>query len=259
MHCAIRSLLVTLMLGGAASAEAALVPSPLQFDFGLNAAGITSGPGTTTLTNTGNQPVAVAGIALLSQPTGVFARTGGSCSAAPFTLAAQASCTIVHTFTPSRADTFYETYRVTLSGGGFVDFGLRGEGEVGHLAISPWQLSFPQTAVGTTSAPLTLIVTNDRSVPVQISAFTSTNVPAANAFVRAGGTCPTPPFSLDSNAACTLSYTFSPAQTGESQIYVEIRTLGLSGYFPVELWGIGLPEIALFANGFEAPAGVSIR
>lgn len=253
MHRAAGLVLGALLLGGAAGARADLVPSPLQYDFGLYAVGLTSGPGATTLTNTGNQAVTVASVTLVTPPTGVFASAGGSCGAAPFTLAAQASCTLLHTFSPSRTDWFYETHRLTLSGGNFVDFGLRGEGEAAHLAISPLHLYFPDTRVGTTSAPVTTTVMNDRWVPIEIVGYSSDNVPAASAFVRSGGTCPTPPFLLVSNQACTLSYTFSPTQVGESQIYLTIHGAGGSGYFPFGLNGAGLPETALFADGFEVP------
>lgn len=251
--------LSTLLVGWAAGARADLVPSPIQFDFALHAVGSTSAPGATTLTNSGNQAVTVVSLTLVSQPSGVFAPAGGSCGAVPFTVAAQGSCTIAHTFSPNRVDTFYETLRATLSGGSYVEFGLRGEGEVAHLAISPPSLIFPDTRVGTTSLPITTSVTNDRLVPIQIAGYSTSNVPAASAFVRAGGTCPTPPFPLFFNQSCTLSYTFSPTQVGDSQVYLTIHGAESTGYFPVELSGVGLPEIPLFKNGFETPATLAIH
>src|SRR5262249_29209813 len=139
-----------------------------------------------------------------------------------------------------------------MAGGGMLDFGLRGEGDVARLDISPRIVSFPDTPVGTIGPERTVQVKNIGPVPAQITGYTTTSVPAVSAFVLTGGTCPTPPFPLNPFALCTLSYTFFPGQEGESTMAVGIRTSGASGTFPLDLWGMGLPETALFADGFEA-------
>lgn len=257
MHCAVRLLLGMLLSIGAATARADLVASPPQLDFQLYPVGTTSEPRATTLTNTGNQALTIAAIAPVTAPAGVFARAGGSCGAVPFTLAPQASCTVAHTFTPNTVDTFYETQRVTMAGGGTLEFGLRGEGDIARLDISPRTVIFPDTPVGTIGPERTVQVKNIGPVPAQITGYTTTSVPAVSAFVLTGGTCPTPPFPLNPQALCTLSYTFFPGREGESTMSVDVRTFG--GSFPLDLLGMGLPETALFADGFEIAAPVSLQ
>lgn len=234
----------------ATDAQAVLDATPRELDFESQALHTTSAPKATTLRNTGNQAVTVVGIATHLPPLGVFARAGGTCGGVPFTLAPQATCTIAHTFTPGSIFTYYETIRLTLAGGELFDFGLRGEGDLGHLVISPESLSFFPTPVGAMGPELTAKVNNVRSVPVQVTEFRSTSVPAVSAFVRTGGSCPTPPFELRGDGACTLSYTFYPAQAGQSTMNMDIVTSGGSGNFPMWFSGDGV-EISLFYDGFE--------
>ena len=250
MHHTVRLLPGMLLLSVAANARADLVASPLQLDFQRHPVATTSEPQSTTLINTGSKALTIVAIAPATVPLGVFTRAGGSCGAVPFTLAPQGSCTIAHTFTPSRVDTFYETQRVTMTGGGTLEFGLRGEGAVAQLDVSPRIVIFPDTPVGTIGPERTVQVTNIGQVPAQITGYTTTSVPAVSAFVLTGGTCPTPPFPLNPFASCTLSYVFFPGQEGESTMEVGIRT-SASGTFPLDLLGTGLPETALFADGFE--------
>lgn len=137
-----------------------------------------------------------------------------------------------------------------------MDFGLRGEGAVARLDVSPAVVTFPDTPVGAIGPELTTQMTSAGKVPVQITGYTSTSVPAISAFVRTGGTCPPPPFPLNVFASCTLSYTFAPSQEGVLSMDVDIVTA--TGSFPLHLLGTGLPETALFTDGFEAPVPAPI-
>jgi hypothetical protein len=254
MRHTLRLLLGMLLLTGAASVGAALVPSPGQLDFRYQAVFTTSDPKATTLTNTGNQALSVVSV---TQASGVYARAGGTCGAAPFTIAAQASCTIAHTFTPSRVDLFYQTLTVTLAGGERVDFGLAGEGSEGYLEITPPSLWFSSTPVGTIGIEQSANLFNNRPVPMQILQIGSTSVPGAAAFVRSGGTCPQPPFQQGAYASCTLAYTFAPTEVGN--VWMTVDIMASSGTFVLHLSGDGAPEISLFGDGFETPALAPIQ
>lgn len=245
--------MLLLLLLGTTDANAVLDARPRELDFESQALHTTSAPEATTLRNTGNQAVTVVGIATLLPPLGVFARTGGTCGEVPFTLAPQATCTIEHTFTPGSIFTYYETIRLTLAGGQLFDFGLRGEGDLGRLVISPESLSFFPTPVGAVGQELTAKLQNVRSVPMQVTEFRSTSVPAVSAFVRTGGSCPTPPFEFYAYWSCTLAYTFYPAEAGQSTMNMDIVTSGGSGNFPMSFSGDGV-EISLFYDGFEGMA-----
>lgn len=249
-----RVLLGMLLILGSTGARAALVASPWQLEFDVQAALTTSAPKATRITNTGNQAVTVTAVAPFLPPLGVFTRAGGSCGEVPFTLAAQAACTIEHTFRPHGINTYYETIRMTLAGGGFVDFGLAGEGDIGRLDITPVSLAFFPTPVGTVSDEKWVQILNGRDAPVLVTGFTSTSAPAASAFVRTGSTCREPPFELRGGFGCALAYTFAPTQEGQSTMNVTVLTSGQSGNFPFSISGDGTPEASLFADGFEVAA-----
>lgn len=242
----IRLLSGILLLCWVANASAELLPTPIQVDFHEHAVGITSDPLATTLLNTGNQSLTVAAV---SAATGVYARAGGSCGAPPFTIAAQASCTIQHTFTANALTLFYQTITLTLAGGDSVPFGLRGEGAQGHLTIDPlFGLSWWPIPVGTIGEEKIVVLGNDGPVPIHVHDIVTSSVPATSAFVRTGGDCPAPPFEIDFGG-CYIAYVFVPAQVGESTMDVIFHTEVSN--FPLSLRGEGSAEIPLFKNGFD--------
>lgn len=260
MHCATRLLPGMLLLSGAICAKADLVVSPGQVDFGVVAVSTTSEARAHTLRNSGDQALTVTAIAIYWLPSeAAFARVGGSCGEVPFNLAPQATCTIEHTFSPVRSQTYLQTNRITLAGGETVDFGLIGEGDVGRVVFDPMSLHFVPTPVGTSRQELTVELDNVRRVPVQVTGFTSTSVPTPSAFVRTGGTCGEPPFLLYEIGTCTLRYTFIPAQVGRSTMELAVHTSGGSGSSYLQLSGDGEPELSLFYSGFEAQAQTSIQ
>jgi len=250
MNCVVRLFLGALLLSVVANVRADLVPSPGQVDFGYQAVSTTSEPKATTLRNTGSQPLSVNS---MTQATGAYARVGGTCGAPPFTIAAQSSCTLEHTFTPSASTQFPQTHTVTLAGGSTVAFGLYGQGDVGFLEISPMSLSFPPTPVGPVGNTMTATMNNIRSVPMVIAQMTTTSAPEGS-FVRTGGTCPEPPFEVGGPGGCTVQYTFTPREVGPASGALSI--VASSGTFVLFLSGDGEPETPLFTNGFEAATPV---
>jgi hypothetical protein len=253
MQCAARPVLGMLLLSVGVSARADLVPSPLQLDFRYQAVGVTSEPGATTLTNSGNQALTITAV---SAATGVYARAGGTCGAAPFTIAVNASCTIEHTFTPTSVQLFYQTIVVTLAGGSTVNFGLAGEGAQGFLEFTPSRLYFPSVPVGSSSNEVTASLANPRPVPLYVTQ--AGPLPSVNPFVRTGGTCPQPPFVLGAYGGnCTLTYVFVPTAVGHTSM--DLGIIATAGTFSLSFNGEGLPEVPLFHNGFEMPAPAPVQ
>lgn len=250
MRCARCLLLGMLSLGVVAGAQADIVPSPAQVDFREQGTGTTSDPKPTTFTNTGNQAVTVTAVSAVSLDA--FMRTGGTCGAAPFTLAPQASCTIEHTFTPYLVQAYYGYASLTLAGGGRVDFGLAGQGDVAYLEITPlFGLSYFPVEVGSSSNEQTIYLRNSRPVGMNVTRM-YLDGPDASAFVRAGGSCPTQaPFYWSAMASCTMIYRFVPDHVGSHSASVSIYG---SGSFGFSLSGDGVPETPLFGDGFEAAA-----
>jgi hypothetical protein len=209
MRCAIRLFLGSLLLCCVASARAELVADPVEVDFWRVSIGFTSEPMYVTLRNTGNTSLTVVD---LWAPSGqaAYARAGGTCGTAPFTLAAQASCTLGYTFTPSLIGRVTQTLRATPDVGSFVTFRLVGEGEVGGLVSGP-SLFFGLHAVGDTAGPLFISLSNTSASSLTVVSLTTASAP----YARVAGTCGTVPFTLASQASCTLGYTFTPSSIGE--------------------------------------------
>jgi predicted small lipoprotein YifL len=87
---------------------ASLTPSPI--DFGSVNMNTTSAASTATLANTGGAIMHITAVGI----SGDYAfASGGTCTAAPFTLAADASCTFKITFTPTALGTRTGTLSVT--------------------------------------------------------------------------------------------------------------------------------------------------
>ncbi|TDE02429.1 choice-of-anchor D domain-containing protein [Jiangella asiatica] len=75
-----------------------LVATPAEVEFGTVTIGASTEPTRVTLTNAGDDDIAVASV---TAPDAPFEAAGGTCGAAPFTLAPGASCTLDYTFAPS--------------------------------------------------------------------------------------------------------------------------------------------------------------
>jgi hypothetical protein len=76
------------------------------------------------------------------------------------------------------------------------------------LTFLPTSLKFARETVGTTSAPLDTTVTNVFPLPVTINRL------AAHGDFAETNTCPAPPATLASGAACSVSVTFTPTAEG---------------------------------------------
>jgi len=206
MRHALRLCLAGLLFGWVSSARADLVAEPAQVNFGIGYIDVTSAPQFVTVSNTANATVTVS----LSPSGSFFVRAGGTCGAVPFTLAAQASCTLGYTFTPGFVGPTSATIRATPSVGTFADFRLTGQGEEGGLRTQPNQLMFPLQPVGVPEGPQDVTLSN--TGPTTMTVVTLT--PASGVFARTGGSCGPVPFTLAPQASCTLSYTSTPSSTG---------------------------------------------
>ncbi len=181
----------------------AVTLSPSSLNFGNQGVGITSSPQALTLTN--NQSVALTGINV--SITGANAGDYGQSGNCGTSLAANSSCTINVTFTPSAVGTRTGTLRVNDSAGTQTS-NLTGTGVVA-VTLSPSSLNFGNQGVGITSSPQALTLTNNQSV-----ALTGINVSITGA--NAGdygqsGNCGT---SLAANSSCTINVTFTPSAVG---------------------------------------------
>ena len=192
------------LTGTGLGAVASLSPSSLSF--AVQARNTTSAAQTVTLSNTGNVPLGISGIAT----TGDFAQSN-SCGAA---LAAGTSCSIAVTFTPSIPGIRQGVLTITDNTSSSPQtVSLTGTGTLPQLALNPDILSFANQAVGTTSAPKTMTLSNTGSVPATISGI------AISGDFSQTNTCGT---SLAVGTNCSFTVTFSPTATGPRIGYVTI-------------------------------------
>lgn len=204
--------------------------TPPSLTFATQAVGSYSPAHSATLKNGSG---AALNIAHIYWPTGDYDSTNNC----PSTLLPNASCTLKVTFTPTSPGTRLgavtiadnapgSPQKLSLSGTG------SGTGSI-MLRLSPASLSFGSVAVGTTSSPQTLTVTNVGNVAANFSSpFT---------FETGGKDCgdfhknPQCGTTLAPNASCEVTIAFKPTTTGtRTGIFVvhqgaQTRSITLSG------------------------------
>jgi hypothetical protein len=179
-----------------ATCGALVTISPSSLTFSSQSVGTTSSPQAVTLTN--NQTSALTSISVSA--TGDFAQTN-TCGTS---LAANSSCTINVTFTPTAAGTRTGTLTVTDSAGTQTS-SLTGTG-VSNVSLSPSTLAFGSQAYGVQSSPLTATLANGQSAAVTGISVSVTGTNAAD--FKQTNNCGT---SLAGNSSCTINVTFTPS------------------------------------------------
>ncbi|HLJ33130.1 MAG TPA: N,N-dimethylformamidase beta subunit family domain-containing protein [Ktedonobacteraceae bacterium] len=182
--------------------------SPLNVSFGNQNVGTTSAAQTIRLFNSGTSALSISSIGLTGTNGGDFAQTNNC----PGSLAANASCNVSVTFTPTNSGS--RTANLTFADGGPgspQNVALSGNGTttIPVVSLSPTSVSFGNQNVGTTSATAAVKLTNTGTVPLTISSIAVTGTNAGD-FAQTNN-CPG---SLAANASCTITTTFTPTATG---------------------------------------------
>ncbi len=181
---------VSLSGTGVTPANASL--SPMSLSFGSQVVGTTSSsPQTVTLTNTGGASLFVGTVAV----TANFTAVGNCLAASP--LASGSSCTENVSFAPGSTGALAGTLTFTDNGGnGTQKVSLNGTGVTpSNASLSPTGLNFGSQAVGTTSGPQTVSLTNTGGLPMHVTAvaasanFTSTHNCVSVSPLAAGASC----------------------------------------------------------------------
>ncbi len=211
--------------------DAKLQASPASLPFGVVPVGSTSSPMTTTITNSGTADA--TGVSVSLNNTNDFAITANTCGD---TIAQGASCAVTATFKPASAGPRGGTLSVARAGADPLSISMNGTG--GAQLSMPGQLSFGSQAVGTTSAPQVVTVTNTGATAVTVSSVTS----SSPAEFGVTSNCTT----VQAGASCALTLTFTPAASG-----------GRTGTITVTSDGVGSPQsITVLGSGTgSAPSG----
>ncbi len=203
----------TVALSGTGQGQSAVSVSPAAVTFAATAVGSTAAAKTVFVVN-GGTSAANLGTATV---TGDFALASNTCGT---TLAAGDNCSIGVTFTPAAAGTRNGALTVPDSAGNHTT-ALTGSGTTGALTVSPASLSFPNTALGSTSGQLSVTLTNSGQAALRVLTATATGDFAVSS-TCAGTT-------VAVNATCTIALTFTPSALGSRTGTLTITTDSASG------------------------------
>jgi hypothetical protein len=246
----------TVSLGGTGTAPAVTL-NPTSLTFASQSTGTTSPAQSVTLTNSGTAPLTIGSVSITGTNSGDFAQTN-TCPLSPSTLAANGTCTINVTFTPTATGTRTASVSIADNAGGSPQtVSLSGTGNAPPapvVSLSPTSLTFTSQAVNTTSAAQSVTLTNTGSAALSISSigFTGTN---AGDFAQTN-TCPISPSTLAAGANCTISVTFAPLGSGSRAANLSISDNANGSPQTVALSGTGTVAAGTYlSDGFENGLG----
>jgi sugar lactone lactonase YvrE len=233
--------------------------STTSLAFGSIAAGASSASQSVTLTNSGDLPLLVGSITLTGANASSFV-FANSCGSA---LAAGASCIIHGHFAPTTTGAMTAAVTITDNAAGSPQsIALSGTGVVGSPAVSlsAASLSYGTQAVGATSAPQTVNLTNTGNGTLTISSIAVTGAGGPSfGFANSCGT------TLAAGASCIIHGHFEPTTTGALTAAVTItdnaagspQTIALSGTGVVGSRGVSLSAASL-SYGTVSVGGTSL-
>jgi phospholipase C len=185
-------------LSGVGLAAPLVSLTPTSLAFGDQRLGIASSSQTVSLTNTGTASLNVGSIV----SSGDFSQTN-TCGNS---VAIGATCTINVVFTPTSQGAASGAITITDDAvSSPQDIALTGNGVAPVVSLSPTSLIFPDQAVGTSSAPQIVTLTNSGSAALNITSITSNGdfaqINDCGSIVAVG-------------MSCSITVTFTPTQVG---------------------------------------------
>lgn len=221
---------VTVNLAATGEVQSDLGVSPFQLTFGKILLG-SSGTLPLTLSNLTSSTLTISAFNVSSGYTQT-----NDCSGS---LAPQATCTVNVTFTPTALQEQDGTLSIVFSGNGSPQvIPLSGTGSTA-LWVIPASLAFGEQAVGTTSPPQNVSISNQGPAPVTVNEVT-----ISGAFTIVSNPCPS---QMPAYFACVLQVAFAPATTGPMTGTLTISASDSSTPHTVALNGTGavIPEVSL--------------
>ena len=212
---------------GTGQIAAVLKVSPVQLSYAAQALNEVSSAQTVTVSNTGGG--SATGLTLTI--SGPFSLSQNTCAIA---LAAGASCTTGVAFTPMSRGAQNGALTVSSSNAPTpATVALSGIGGLtGAVQITPSQVNFPTTGVGSTSSPITVTMANS-SAAVELEDL---KLAVSAGFKLANSTCPA---GLAAGASCTVDVAFAPSSAGEQSGTLTLTSSVLAAAATVPLTGMG--------------------
>jgi trimeric autotransporter adhesin len=205
---------------------------------------VTLTPGSLTFAGTEVGTVSTAQAVTVSAPYGdpvrfeVFGTNANAAedfSVSPRTCVTQTPCQVSITFQPSamgsRMGGFYVADAIT---GASATLTLQGTGGVATVSLSVASLIFAARAVGSTSIPQVVTLTNTGDTNLAISAIVFAGTDPAD-FSMQANTCGS---TVVAGANCAISISFDPAASGPRSATLQIVSSALNSPVAVDLSGI---------------------
>jgi hypothetical protein len=211
--------------------------SPTALNFGSVATGSTSTAQGVTVSNPTNAAASVSGISA----SGDFAQTSNCGS----TIAANSSCTVNVTFSPTATGS--RTGTLTVNAGGVTNtVSLSGTGTAPGpvLNVNPASLTFAKTVVGSADPPQSVTISNSGTTSATVSSVTVTGD-----FSQANN-CGT----IAVGASCTVTVTFKPTVGGSRTGTLSVNSNANNSPATVGLSGTGIDGSTDLAAGQPASA-----
>lgn len=220
--------------------------SPTSLAFPVQALSTTSPAKTITLANSAPNSLTISSIVITGSNPPDFTQTNNCGSA----LSGHSSCTISVTFSPKGINNRAGTLTITDSApGGSQTVALTGVGTA--VSFAPPSIAFGSQAVGTTSAVMTTIVTNNAggsTLTVSSVAITGTN---AADFAQSNGCASVAP-----KKTCVISVTFTPTATGARSASLSLTDNGGGSPQTVPLTGTGTATVTVSPTTITFPLQV---
>ncbi len=233
----------TTSLTGTATSPATDTLAPLALTFAPQILNTPSPGQDVTLTNAGDVPLTLIAATITSGDFTAVNHCGNS-------LNGHSTCTITVASVPKSIVTAtgiltvtdqYRTQTVPLSGTGLAPAGV---------SLSPFAtIAFPVTAVGVTSAPQSVVLTNNGGVPLAIASLSLTG--AAFQVAAGSNTCGA---TLAPSASCSLSVAFAPTSSGPHSGSLTFTDSAANSPQTLTLTGTGV-DFTLTASG---PTSVTV-
>ena len=236
---------------GAAPPTATLLPTTLTFP--ATRIGSTAGYQMLTLSNTSATTLNITGIQLSGSSASSFGFRAQTCGAS---LAANTSCTFSIAFRPNTSGTLPVQVQVLDNATGSPQVSNASGTGVGvtTVSITPANLTFPATTIGSTSAAQMVTVTNTGTAAMALTsvALVGTN---ASSFAIPSNNCGS---TLAVSASCSFAVTFTPVAAGSlpGTIAVTDNATGTPQYIPLNATGSasGGPGVSLLPGTLTFPS-----
>ncbi len=195
--------------GTATASSTGVTVNPTALTFASTSVGSTTAGQTVTLSNSGGTAATLGTAGLSGADAGDFAIASNTCGAS---LAAGGSCAMSVIFKPTAAGTRAGTLSVSANGTA-LQVALSGTAtasNTGSVSVSPTSVTFANTAIGSTSSPKSVTLSNTGASTITISSIAITGADASD-FAITTKSCGS---NLISGSSCSATMTFTPSASG---------------------------------------------